>query len=346
VEPGIRATMRDVAQIADVSVSSVSNYTNGRLERLSPDTRTRIQKAITELGFKVNNSARSLRSSRTRTIGLLALDDSHRFLADPLTALYLAGLGDAAREKGYNLLVWTSGSKVNVEELLRPIAENRMDAACVILSGSKSVRRKVLRLLTGCDIPLVVLDELETLNASPVAHSVRADQTHGASSLVEHLIEHGHKNIAFIAAKAPWAVIEQRYEGFKRTLKMHSLDLNPKWTIFGGDWTPASAKPMIDKLLELRSSPTAIICGSDLLAIGAIRALSDRGIRVPDDIAVVGFDDFDVSQFVSPSLTTVQVPAWEMGYAAGEILTADLDISGQSRSSVVFPTDLLIRESS
>jgi LacI family transcriptional regulator len=340
-----QATMRDVAELAGVSISSVSNYTNGRWQRLSEGKRETIADAIASLGYRVNSPARSLRSSRTKTLGLLALDDTSRFLADPLTGLYLAGLGDSAREKGYSVLVHASSSRRKRDEMLLPIAENRVDAACVLLSGSRSLRKRILEGLDKTGIPLAVLDEKETLEAAPSAHSVRADQENGASSLVKYLIDKGHSDIGFIAAKTPWAVLEQRYDSFKRTLREHSLTVNPDLVLFEGDWTPDSARPMVQKLLSRKSRPTAIVCGSDLLAMGAMRTIKDRGLSVPQDVAVAGFDDFDVSRNVSPALTTVRVPAWEMGYAAADVLISDLDQTQHGRTSLVLETELIPRES-
>ncbi len=340
-----QATMRDVAELAGVSISSVSNYTNGRWQRLSEEKRATIAEAIATLGYRVNSPARSLRSSRTKTLGLLALDDTSRFLADPLTGLYLAGLGDSAREKGYSVLVHASGSRRKRDEMLLPIAENRVDAACVLLSGARSLRKRILEGLGKTGIPLAVLDETDTMDAAPGAHSVRADQESGASSLVAYLIQKGHTEIAFIAAKTPWAVLEQRYDGFKRTMREHSINIDPEWVLFEGDWTPDSARPMVENLLSRRRRPSAIVCGSDLLAIGAMRTVTERNLGVPNDIAIAGFDDFDVSRNVSPSLTTVRVPAWEMGYAAADVLIADLSQTNHGRNSLVLDTELVTRES-
>lgn len=340
-----QATMRDVAELAGVSISSVSNYTNGRWQRLSDEKRETIMQAIATLGYRVNSPARSLRSSRTRTLGLLAADDTSRFLADPLTGLYLAGLGDCAREKGYSILVHASGSRRKKDEMLLPIAENRVDAACVLLSGARGLRRKILEGLEQSGIPLAVLDEFDLLDSAPSAHSVRADQESGAAKLVEYLISKGHTRIAFIAAKTPWAVLEQRYEGFKRTMQSHSLKVRPEWVLAEGDWTPDSARPMVERLLSGRSKPTAIICGSDLLALGAMRRLTESKIRIPGDVAVAGFDDFDVSSNVSPALTTVRVPAWQMGFAAADVLIGDLDQRQLGRTSLMLETELIPRES-
>ncbi len=338
-------TMRDVALMAGVSLSTVSNYANGRWQRLSPETRDSIDTAIESLGYRVNSAARSLRSTRTRTIGLLALDDSLRFLADPLTGLYLAGIGDAARESGYSVLVQASRMKSRVDDLMTPIDEHRIDAACVLLSGARAGRRRILQRLDASSVPYAVLDETDTLDVAPRAISVRADQAGGTTALVEHLISNGHRRIAFIAARTPWAVLEQRFDGFKTVLRRHKILVDPDLCLFEGDWTPTSAVPMVRKLLALKSRPTAVVCGSDLLAIGAMRAATDIGFSVPSDLAVAGFDDFDISEQVSPSLTTVRVPAWEMGRTAAELLIARLEDAGKPSASLCLNTTLVIRES-
>jgi DNA-binding LacI/PurR family transcriptional regulator len=337
--------MSDVAALAGVSVQSVSNFTNGRFARLSDDTCRRIEDAIRELGYQVNNSARGLRSSRTNTIGFLVLDDSLRFVADPLTALYLAGIADSARDHGYSVLVHAAAHTGDHSEFIRPISENRVDAVCVLLSGARTLRRDVLRRLDLSGIEHVVFDEVAVTKTSPRAHVVRADQAGGASALVDHLVAVGHRRIAFIAARTPWAVVEQRYDAYRRALRRHGLDHDPEICLFEAGWEPTGAESMVRTLLEHETPPTAVMCGSDLLAIGAIDAARSLGRRVPDDLAVCGFDDFDVSAHVSPALTTVSVPAWEMGRVAATTLIGVLDGTIVEPTTTTLPTALQVRRS-
>jgi len=337
--------MVDVATAAGVSVQSVSNYANGRWSRLSVATRARIESAIEQLNYQVNNSARGLRSARTRTLGFLVLDDSLRFVADPLTALYLAGVADSARERGYSVLVHTTSHTKNHAEFLRPISEGRVDAACVLLTGPRTLRKEVAHLLNQTNTEFVLFDEIAVAKAAVRAFVVRSDQAGGTAAMVDHLVSKGHRRIAFIAAKTPWAVIEQRFDAYKRALRRHGLDVDPNITLFEAGWEPAGAEPMIQALLADASPPTAVICGSDLLAIGAIHALRERGIQVPTHIAVCGFDDFDVSEHMNPQLTTVAVPAWQMGATAAGLLIDALDDKRPTRTDVCLPTTLRRRES-
>ena len=337
--------MSDVASAAGVSVQSVSNYANGRWARLSGATRARIESAIEQLNYQVNNSARGLRSTRTRTLGFLVLDDSLRFVADPLTALYLAGVADSARERGYSVLVHTTSHTTNHAEFLRPISEGRVDAACVLLTGSRALRKEVAQLLDQTSTEFVLFDETAVAKAASRAFVVRSDQAGGTAAMVDHLVSNGHRRIAFIAAKTPWAVVEQRFDAYKRSLRRHGIDVDPAITLFEAGWEPAGAEPMIQDLLAHDSPPTAVICGSDLLAIGAIHALRQRGIDVPADIAVCGFDDFDVSEHMNPQLTTVAVPAWQIGATAASLLIDALDDKRPSVTDVCLPTTLQRRES-
>jgi DNA-binding LacI/PurR family transcriptional regulator len=285
-----------------------------------------------------------LRSTRTRTLGFLALDDSDRFLADPLTGLYLAGIGDVAREAGYSVLVHSAHLTPDGADLLRPIHEQRVDAVCVMLSGRVADRERVVRFLAATGIAVALFDETG-LTTGEGAVVVAADQYGGAQALVDHLVERGHRDIGFIAARTPWAVVEQRYQGYLDAHTRHGRSPLRNGALFEAGWKPPGAAPMVDRLLARRRPPTAIMCGSDLLALGAIRHLIDRGLSVPGDVAVCGFDDFDVAAQSNPALTTVTVPAWQMGSSAARFLIRALEGGSLPSHPVVLPTALQRRES-
>jgi DNA-binding LacI/PurR family transcriptional regulator len=337
--------MHDVAEIADVSVQTVSNYVNGRLSKLSVTTQHKVQSAIDELGYRLNQTARGLRSTRTRTLAFLAVDDDERFLADPLTGNYLAGLSHVARESGYSVLMHSVSGDPETDEFLRPIHEGRVDAVCVLLSGPLELRRRLLRRLDESSTEYLVFDETDVVDEASRAMTVRAEQAAGARLLVEHLARNGHRHIAFIAARTPWAVVEQRHEGYLAALAEHSLPVRPELSLFEAGWEPSGAAAMVAKLLAIADPPSALLCGSDLLALGATRYLHDQGLRVPQDIAVCGYDDFDFARHCNPALTTVGVPAWEMGRRAGHQLIDVLDDPQSSRDDICLETTLIIRDS-
>jgi DNA-binding LacI/PurR family transcriptional regulator len=215
----------------------------------------------------------------------------------------------------------------------------------VLLTGPRGLRKEVARLLDQSHTEFVLFDEIAVAKVAGRAFVVRSDQAGGTAAMVDHLVSNGHRRIAFIAAMTPWAVIEQRFDAYKRSLRRHGIDVDLDITHFEAGWEPTGAEPMIQALLAHDSPPTAVICGSDLLAIGAIHALRQRGIEVPTQIAVCGFDDFDVSEHMNPQLTTVAVPAWQMGATAAGLLIDALNDKRPTRTDVCLPTTLRRRES-
>jgi len=203
----------------------------------------------------------------------------------------------------------------------------------------------VVELLDQTDTEFVLFDETAVAKVAARAFVVRSDQAAGAAAIVDHLVHSGHRRIAFIAAKTPWAVVEQRFDSYKRSLRRHGIGIDPAITLFEAGWEPTGAASMMHKLMAQDVPPTAVMCGSDLLAIGAMRTLRQLGVEVPGQVAVCGFDDFDVSEHVNPQLTTVAVPAWEMGATAAGLLIDTLEGERPTVTSVCLTTTLKRRES-
>jgi DNA-binding LacI/PurR family transcriptional regulator len=335
--------MRDVAEHAGVSVQTVSNLVNSRLRQMSDETRLRIEDAMEQLGYHPNLTARSLRSARTTTIGFLLLDEGARYLADPMTDQVIAGVGDIARDRGYSVLIHAGRPGVRDTGLLRPVLDQRVDGILLFLSGPPKQRAWYPARATELNVPVVVLEEAR--DGGPLQMSVTADNRTGARLLAEHLLGHGHTRIAFIAARQPWPMVEQRHLGYHDALKAAGLPRDRRLELFEGIWDAAEAAALVDRLLGLADPPTAIMGGNDLLAIGAMREARARGLRVPEDIAITGFDDFAFAEFVEPPLTTVHVPGYEMGRAAAQLLIDHLDGRGIEQRHIVLPVDLRLRGS-
>ena len=334
------ATMRDVAERAGVSVQTVSNLVNGRSHLMSPETQERVTQAMVVLEYRPNASARGLRSARTRELGFLLLDDDAKFLADPMTDMVMAGAGDLTREQGYGLLIQSARLGEIDDGLLRPLLESRVDGAILYLSGEPNSRNAYVRRVAELGRPSVVFGE-EREGTLP---SVTAANFDGAFKLVNHLLERGHKRIAFVAARTSWPMIEERYSGYRAALQAASIEPARELQLFRGRWDATSGAEMADTLLELREPPTAIMAANDLLALGVMRTVRLRSMRVPDDIAVSGFNDFDFSAFVEPALTTVSLPVYEMGRAAAEVVIDRLE-GKETPESRSFPVEVLLRDS-
>jgi DNA-binding LacI/PurR family transcriptional regulator len=336
--------MREVAELAGVSVQTVSNHVNGRYQYMAEDTRRRVATAMRELGYHPNVTARGLRSAETRTLGFLVLDQHARFLADPLTDLIIAGVGDVAREQGYGILIQSASPTEDSEDLLAPVLQSRVDGAFLLLSGEPEVREQTIRRVGETTRSFVVFDELVD---DGEAMSVRAADRDGGRKIAEHLIERGHERIAFIGAEVPWAVVEQRRLGFDEALAAAGLELDPELTRMEAGWEPGSAVPIAEALLAVDPRPTAIVCSTDLLALATMHTALRQGLDVPGDVAVCGFDDFPFSQFTHPALTTVRIPAYDMGREAARILIDHLGGNGDGAKpqQVELEVELMVRAS-
>ncbi|HET7450414.1 MAG TPA: LacI family DNA-binding transcriptional regulator [Gaiellaceae bacterium] len=317
-----RPTMRDVAERAGVSLQTVSNYVNGRFNLMSAETRSRVGGELERLGYRPNAAARSLRAKRSMTLGFLVLDEGARFLADPMTDLIIAGIGDVARDHAYSLLIQAARpDPEDIESLFAPLLEERVDGAFLFLSGPPSIRRKTIRRMASLGFVFVVFEQAPP--RVPVV-SVTADNRGGARALTRHLIAAGHRRIAFISTRAPWPMVEERLRGYHDALSEAGIARDPSLELSEGVWAPSDGSGMAAQLLDLKSPPTAIMCGNDLLALGAVRAARVRKLRVPNDVAVTGFNDFEFAQFADPPLTTVGVPGYELGKLGAEALIAQL----------------------
>jgi DNA-binding LacI/PurR family transcriptional regulator len=333
--------MRDVAALADVSVQTVSNLVNERFSLMTAATRERVERAMEELAYHPNVTARSLRSSRTDALGFLVLDESARFLADPMTDLVIAGIGDVTRDRGYGLLIQAARPDGPKPDLLKPLLENRVDGAFLFLSGVPSLRSWYVNRTLELGFEFVLFEE----SADDRVATVTAANREGARRLTEHLIADGHTRIAFTASAAPWPMVEQRLLGYRDALRAAGIPPRPELEVFEGGWRPSTGAALADRLLDTNDPPTAIMGGNDLLAVGAIRAVRQRGMRVPDDVAVTGFDDFDFSELVDPPLTTVRIPGYDIGRSAAELLIDRLEGRQPLERRRLLPVELCLRGS-
>jgi DNA-binding LacI/PurR family transcriptional regulator len=333
-------TMRDVAQRAGVSVQTVSNVVNGRTNEMKDDTRERVGRAMIALNYRPNVVARGLRSSVSRALAFLLLDPDPRFLVDPMTDLILGGVGDVTRQQGYGLLIQSSRGSSGTDELLAPLDEKRVDGAILYMSGDATTRQSYVRRLVERDHPFVLVADAQRGCAA-----VTAANYDGAYRLTRHLIERGHRRIAFVAAREPWPMIDERYAGYRAATTREHGEPDRELQLFRGFWDAATGQDLANELLSLPEPPTAIMAANDLLALGVMRAARDRGLAIPGDVAITGFNDFGFAAFIEPPLTTVAIPAYEMGRAAAEILIGELE-GGAKDARRAFSVTLVERESS
>jgi DNA-binding LacI/PurR family transcriptional regulator len=308
---------------------------------MTRETLARVTRAMDEMGYHPNSQARGLRSKRTGTIGFLTIDPSVRFLADPFHSATVSGMADVLREHGSYLLVDALQPDAPERSFAPLFYERRIDGAVVHLSGPPAERGAWIRELAATGSPFVILEERVD---APTGAAVRADNRRGACRAVDYLIEQGYTEIAFLTDATPWPASEARLAGYRDALEAHELPFRPERALTAS-WNPMQGHRELETLLTREPSVSAVLCGNDLFAVSAIRAARALGRRTPEDFAVIGFDDFDFAALVEPPLTTVALPAYEMGRRAAELLLAYLEHGEFPEKEVLFPTSLTLRGS-
>lgn len=338
--PGRRATLKDVAKLSGVSIQTVSNVVNSRVELMTPATRERVREAMRTLRYHPNSQARGLRSHKTHTLAFLLLDPDPMYLADPMTDMMISGVGAVARDAGYMVLVHVSGPEQLDHGLFAPLHRNQVDGSIILLSGRREVRRQYLDEITKLTGNFVTLAEVVE---DPELVTVTSDNRRGGVELTRRLIAAGHRRIGFIGSGTSWPMIEERFAGYRAALDGAGIGFDPALTRFDGQWRAETGVRLAAQLCADADPPTALLAGNDLLALGAIRAVRERGLRVPDDVAVAGFDDFEFAAYTDPPLTTVRVPGFEMGRLAATKLIDLVEGRDTRPGSVVLPVELKIR---
>ena len=324
-------TIRDVAQRAGVSISTVSRVLN-KSASVNEGKRKRVEAAAAALGYSPNPAARSLLGQSTGGIGVLL-----PYIAGDFFSEFLYGIDRVTSDSGYFLVV--SSSHRNVKEFQAVIQglNRRVDGLIVM---STEVPAPVVRTWLPADLPIVFANtEVE----EGALEAVNFDNRGGAYRLTEHLVEAGHRRIAFLRGPESSHDAAERLEGFRSALRAHGLE--PALEL-PGDYTMESGQAAVRALLAADPLPTALFAANDLSAYGALSGLREAGLDVPSDIALAGFDDIRLAQFASPSLTTVRVPAREVGQRAIERLLARIKgANGVPAALQTLPTEVIVRES-
>jgi LacI family transcriptional regulator len=325
-------TIADVALHAGVSKTTVSHVLSGRRPVAAP-TRERVQTSIRELGYRPDGLARSLRTRRSHLVALLIPDITNPFYPTLARGLE-AGIG-----AGYHVVVCNTESRPTEElEYVEEMCDRRVDG---LVLDSFAVGVDELRDVTGRDMPVVWIGA--EASDHPGIDIVRPDDEQGAYDATIHLVERGRTRVAMVEG-IPGSG-EPRNQGYRRALADAGRRTNGTMTAHGG-WTREGGAGAMRALLESAEPPDGVFCANDLMAIGALDVLRERALRVPDDVALVGFDDIDAAALVSPPLTSVVNPAFETGRTAGGLLMERMTgaYAGPQRA-VTLPCRLVVRAS-
>ena len=325
-------TIKDVAKAARVSVATVSRALSGS-DKVTDDTRRRVGAVASKLGYVPHEAARSLSNRRTQCIGAVLPDLHGEFFSE-----LIRGIDRAARAHGLHLLLSSShGDAAELAAALRAM-RGRVDGLLVMSSYADN---EVLDKNLQPTLPAVLMNSGE---GGERYSALLVDNFGGAAAMVRHLAGRGHHRIAMIAGPEDNFDARERLAGYTQAL--HELKPGAQAQILRGDFTEESGYKAGRRLVSMSERPEAIFAANDMMAIGCIFALTEAGIRVPDEIAVAGFDDIPIARYVSPALTTVRVRIAELGELALERLVLAIAERGQDRHSVqVVRTELVVRSS-
>jgi LacI family transcriptional regulator len=337
-------TLKDIAKLAGVSVASVSYVINGT-KLLSEDTTKRINDAINEMNYAPHSVAKSLRVGKTFTIGVLVEDIRGLPIADIVTGVeeilekhgYQMILSDLHMlEKLYNQYDQISDYRDYINNGVQQILRTHVDG--IIYVGLHD--RHIDNIINPINKPFVYAYS----HGSKCDHYVSYNNIDGAMDAVNYLINHGHREIAVIAGHPDSFPTKQRMNGFITSLNNASLTIRDEYICYG-DWEYESGYNQIKKLLTLTNRPTAVFAMNDLMAAGCINSAQEFGMKIPQDLSIIGFDNREIARYLQVPLTTIQVPNKEIGHESAKMLLSLTEGSNLDQSCIILPCTLIERSS-
>lgn len=328
------ATMKDIARLAGVSTSTVSHVIN-KSRFVSEDIAERVNKAAQDLNYAPSALARSLKMNRTRTIGMLVTTSTNPFFGE-----VVKGVERSCYHKGYNLILCnTEGDNERMKASINTLLQKRVDGLLLMCSTLEGERIEVFDRYP--DIPVVVMDWGPMLFASD---KIQDNSLSGGYIATNYLIECGHKEIGCITGPLIRHQAQMRYEGYKRAVLEAGLEINPKW-IVESDFECEGGYEALNRMLEKGPLPSSIFVSNDMMAMGVLNAAHEKGIRIPEDVSIMGYDDIHIARFMSPALTTVHQPKYRLGKVAVETLLKKLEKETLEPQVVQLDPTLVVRKS-
>jgi LacI family transcriptional regulator len=327
-------TIKDIARLAGVAPSTVSKALNGS-DEVSETTRAKVTAVATRLGYRPNSIARSLKVRRTHTLGVITNDREGAF-----TTAMVHGVADVASGHSFGVFLCNSyGGMAKERQHIELLLDRQVDG--IIMTGFKVEERGAPAAPTG-RVPLVYLYSYTAATDSPC---VLPDDEGGARLATDHLVGLGFRRIAFINGPPSYEVTQLRLAGYRQSLQEHGLAYNRALVETAGDWNQNSGFDLAQRLMAQAEAPDAILCASDDLAAGAILGLSELGLKVPSDVAIVGFDDRPFAAHLPIPLTTIALPLLEMGKVAARKLFDALAGEPVENEQIRVPCELVVRAS-
>ncbi|USB34004.1 LacI family DNA-binding transcriptional regulator [Paenibacillus sp. YPG26] len=329
-------TIYDIARKTGFSPTTVSKVFNGYTD-VSQKTRRIILDTAAELGYVPNANARSLTTKRSWTIGMLFIEPAGSGIRHPYFGGVIDGFKKVATSKGYDLMFISKDIGGRKSGYLEHCKIRGVDGIIVILPDNAD---PYFHELMDSSIPMVMLDQYSATHST-----ISSDNIQGGVMAVEYLYSLGHRRIAHISGGLDTFAGEKRHEGYKMALNKLGIPLNPEYVAEGpADYSVESGYWAMRKVLGLEELPTAVFAAGDNLAVGAIQAIREQGLRVPEDISIIGFDDIEMAQFLTPALTTIRQDTYLLGSRAADMLISTIE-GAHTVQDEILSTELIVRDS-
>ncbi|MCC5907450.1 MAG: LacI family DNA-binding transcriptional regulator [Balneolaceae bacterium] len=329
-------TLKEVAKQAEVSITTVSRVMND-VEKVNPQTRQRVEQAMKILGYQPNRVAQRLRTSKgqSKLLGLIIPDIKNQFYSN-----IVRGIEDVSYQKNYAVILCNSDENPAKEKFYLDVL--RSESVDGVILPPIHQYGKVIEGLIESGIPIVCVDRKLTRES---IDTVVVDNVKGGHIAVSHLIGLGHKHIAILTSAPHFSSFEDRQKGYEMALSQHQIPVNSNFIKEGDTKSAEHAKELTFELLNQNPRPTAIFATNNLMTLGALEAINEFGLKIPDDISIVGFDDMPWAKAISPPLTVIRQPAYEMGRRAAELFFQRVDDPGRETVQVIMDPELMIRSS-
>ncbi|MET8378525.1 LacI family DNA-binding transcriptional regulator [Streptomyces microflavus] len=338
VRNGGRPTLEEVAARAGVGRGTASRVINGS-PRVSEATREAVQAAVAELGYVPNRAARALAGNRTDAIALVVPEPETRFFAEPYFSAIVRGVGAALADTEMQLLLTLAGNDRERRRLAQYLTAHRVDGVLLVAVHADDPLPELLEQL---GMPCVISG---ARHANEPLASVDSDNFDGARAAVEHLITRGRRSVATITGRLEVYGAQRRLDGYRAALAAAGLPPDER-LIAPADFTEEGGARAMRELLARRPHLDAVFAASDVMAAGVRQVLREADRRIPDDVALIGFDDSVVARHMHPALTSVRQPIEEMGRRMAQLLLEEIAGRTGERPTVVLPTELVVRDSS
>lgn len=327
-------TIKDVAQAADVSTATVSHVINGT-RYVSDEVQQRVLQAMERLNYQPNAVARGLRTKRTRLLALVIPDITNPFFTD-----LARGFQDAADQSGYVVILCNTDRTIERElRFLDMLRQQRVDG--LVLNPSTVTAEDLKRLLKAQVVVVLIGSQID----DPEFDLVMVDNVRAGSDAVQYLIDLGHRRIGLVCGSLSTSSGLQRYQGYCQAMETNDLLVQDDW-IAEGSFTHDGGYACMQRILSQRPLPTAVFAASDVMALGAKKAIEDAGLRIPEDISLIGFDDIPKVAWATPKLTTISQPRYQMGWESARLLIDRIEGNiPPDRQKLVMEHQLVVRES-